>query len=61
VVPVADETYVEKAETPGRAAEASLEELLTFERLLADLSARFAHLADFITTTCGFRSAVNLQ
>jgi PAS domain S-box-containing protein len=37
--------YVEKAATPGRAAEASLEELLTFERLLADLSARFANVS----------------
>jgi PAS domain S-box-containing protein len=33
---------VEGAAVTGRAAEASLEEFLTFERLLADLSARFA-------------------
>jgi PAS domain-containing protein len=43
--PVPDEIYIEKAATPGRTAEASLEELLTFERLLADLSARFANVS----------------
>jgi PAS domain S-box-containing protein len=42
---VTDVIYVENAATPGRAAEASLEELLTFERLLADLSARFANVS----------------
>jgi hypothetical protein len=42
---VPDEIYIEKAATPGRTAEASLEELLTFERLLADLSARFANVS----------------
>ncbi len=45
VVPVTDETYIEKAATTGSAAEASLEELLTFERLLADLSANFANVS----------------
>ena len=45
VAPVTDEIYVEKAATTSRAAEASLEELLTFERLLADLSARFANVS----------------
>ena len=45
VAPVTEEIYVEKAATPRRAAEASLEELLTFERLLADLSARFANVS----------------
>ena len=44
-MPVADETSVEVATIPGRAVEASLEELLTFERLLADLSARFANVS----------------
>jgi PAS domain S-box-containing protein len=42
---VADKTYVEKGATAGRAVEASLEELLTFERLLADLSACFANVS----------------
>ena len=37
--------YIERVATPGRAVEASLEELLTFERLLADLSARFANVS----------------
>jgi PAS domain S-box-containing protein len=45
VAPVTDGIYLEKAATPGRAAAASLEELLTFERLLADLSARFANVS----------------
>ena len=40
-----DETWVEGATTIGCATEASLEELLTFERLLADLSARFADVS----------------
>ena len=39
-----DEIDVEGAAATGRAAEASLEEFLTFERLLADLSARFANV-----------------
>ena len=39
---MADEIDVEGAAATGRAAEASLEEFLTFERLLADLSARLA-------------------
>jgi PAS domain S-box-containing protein len=38
-----DEVWVEGATTIGCATEASLEELVTFERLLADLSARFAN------------------
>ena len=42
---MSDETYVERASAIGGAAEASLEELLTFERLLADLSARFANVS----------------
>jgi hypothetical protein len=50
-VPVTDEIYVEKATTPRRAAEASLEELLTFERLLADLSARFANVSSDLLET----------
>ncbi len=45
VAPMTDETWVEGATTTGRATEASLEELLTFERLLADLSARFADVS----------------
>jgi PAS domain S-box-containing protein len=39
------EIHVERASATGSAAEASLEEFLTFERLLADLSARFANLS----------------
>ena len=39
------ETCVEVAETTGRAGEASLEDLLSFERLLADLSARFSNVS----------------
>ncbi len=38
-----DDIWVEGATTIGFATEASLEELVTFERLLADLSARFAN------------------
>jgi PAS domain S-box-containing protein len=45
VVRVTDVVYFEEAVTPNRAAEASLEELLKFERLLADLSARFANVS----------------
>jgi PAS domain S-box-containing protein len=37
------DTCVERVVTTGRAAEVSLEEHLTFERLLSDLSARFAN------------------
>ena len=37
------EIYVERVVTTGRAADVSLEEHLTFERLLSDLSARFAN------------------
>ncbi|MGA2818886.1 MAG: hypothetical protein ABSE67_21870, partial [Xanthobacteraceae bacterium] len=40
-----DEIYIERAATTGRAAAASFEELLTFERLLADLSASFANVS----------------
>jgi PAS domain S-box-containing protein len=36
---------VTKAATSGRASDASLEELLTFERLLSDLSVRFANVS----------------
>jgi GAF domain len=42
---MSDETYVKRASAIGGAAEASLEEFLTFERLLADLSARFANVS----------------
>ena len=45
VVPMTDETYAERTATTGRATAASLEELLTFERLLADLSASFANVS----------------
>jgi PAS domain S-box-containing protein len=45
VVPMTDEIYIERAATTGRAAAASFEELLTFERLLADLSASFANVS----------------
>ena len=48
---MANETYVDKAATPGRAGDASLEELLTFERLLADLSARFANVSSDLLET----------
>jgi PAS domain S-box-containing protein len=51
VAPVTDGIYLEKAATPGRAAAASLEELLTFERLLADLSARFANVSSDLLET----------
>ena len=40
-----DEIYVQRLATTGRAAEVSLEEHLTFERLLADLSARLANVS----------------
>ena len=41
-----DEISVERAVPTDHAAEASLEEFLAFERLLFDLSARFANVAD---------------
>ena len=41
-----EEIHAERAVPTGHEAEASLEELLTFERLLFDLSARFANVAD---------------
>lgn len=40
---MADEIYVERSATTGPAVEVSLDEHLRFERLLADLSARFAN------------------
>ena len=42
---MSDDLFVERASTNGGATGASLEELLTFERLLADLSARFANVS----------------
>lgn len=39
-----DEHYIKKPSVTGGTAEASLEEFLTFERLLFDLSARFANV-----------------
>jgi hypothetical protein len=44
-IPMTEEVAVERAATTGRAVEASLEEFLTFERLLADLSARLANVS----------------
>ena len=44
-VPMTEEVAVERAAATGRAVEASLEEFLTFERLLADLSARLANVS----------------
>ena len=41
-----EEIHIERAVPTDHAAEASLEELLAFERLLFDLSARFANVAD---------------
>ena len=41
-----EEIHIERAVLTDHAAEASLEELLAFERLLFDLSARFANVAD---------------
>jgi signal transduction histidine kinase len=40
-----DEICLEKAATPRQTAEASPDEFLTFERLLVDLSARFANVS----------------
>ncbi len=45
VWPMTNEIYVEVGPTAARAAEVSLEEHLTFERLLADLSARLANVS----------------
>jgi len=42
---MARDVYIERAATTGHAAETSLEELLMFERLLGDLSARFANVS----------------
>jgi hypothetical protein len=39
------EIYIEEATATGDAPEASLEELLAFERLLAWLSSRFANVS----------------
>jgi PAS domain S-box-containing protein len=47
---MSDEVYIERAAN-GRAAEASLEEFLTFERLLTDLSARFANVSSDLFET----------
>ena len=44
-IPVTEEVAVERAAATGRAVEASLAEFLTFERLLADLSARLANVS----------------
>ena len=41
-----EEIHAERAVPTGHKAEASLEELLAFERLLSDLSARFANVAE---------------
>jgi len=45
-VQMTEEIHPERAVPTGHEAEASLEELLAFERLLFDLSARFANVAD---------------
>jgi len=45
-VQMTEEIHPERAVPTGHEAEASLEELLAFERLLSDLSARFANVAD---------------
>jgi len=45
-VQMTEEIHAERAVPTGDEAEASLEELLAFERLLFDLSARFANVAD---------------
>jgi len=45
-VQMTEEIHAERAVPTGHEAEASLEELLAFERLLFDLSARFANVAD---------------
>jgi PAS domain S-box-containing protein len=44
-VQMTEKIHLKKTVRAGHAAEASLEELLTFERLLFDLSARFANVA----------------
>jgi PAS domain S-box-containing protein len=46
LVQMTEEIHPERAVPTGHEAEASLEELLAFERLLFDLSARFANVAD---------------
>ncbi len=46
-----DEMFVDQAATSGHSAKASLQELLTFERLLADLSARFANVSSDLLET----------
>jgi hypothetical protein len=46
LVQMTEEIHAERAVPTGHEAEASLEELLAFERLLSDLSARFANVAD---------------
>jgi len=46
LVQMTEEIHAERAVPTGHEAEASLEELLAFERLLFDLSARFANVAD---------------
>jgi signal transduction histidine kinase len=53
-----DEHYIERASVTGGTAEASLEEFLTFERLLADLSARFAD-ASIVQVETEIDSALN--
>jgi PAS domain S-box-containing protein len=52
------EVHVERGSATGGAAEASLEEFLTFERLLADLSARFAD-ASIVQVETEIDSALN--
>jgi len=46
LVQMTEEIHPQRAVPTGHEAEASLEELLAFERLLFDLSARFANVAD---------------
>ena len=46
LVQMTEEVHAERAVPTGHEAEASLEELLAFERLLFDLSACFANVAD---------------
>jgi hypothetical protein len=51
VAPMTDRIWVERAEATNHASVALLEELLTFERLLADLSARVANVpGDYVET-----------
>jgi hypothetical protein len=51
VTAMTDEMFVDQAATSGHSAKASLQELLTFERLLADLSARFANVSSDLLET----------